>query len=245
MSPDAETRSRPAERSLRRAVFIVTRLLVAATIVAALVTTFSGSWSDWTRAGYPDLGTLVTNFWSYFTVESNAAAAVVLLAGAILLIRGRSNDPAWFTLLRGCVVAYMTVTGIVYNLLLRGVPVSGAALEPFAWTNEVLHVLGPVYLILDWLLAPGRRPLQWNRIAVILTFPLVWVVYSLVRGPLVYDQVLVRQTWYPYPFLNPALSQNGYLSVAFYVILISVVFGGVGALVIWISRRQATGRTSQ
>ena len=239
MSPDAEAPSRPVESSPRRAVFIVTRLLVAAGLVAALAVTFAGSWSDWTRVGYSDLGTLVTNFWSYFTVESNAVAAVVLVIGAFTLARRHVPDPAWFGILRACAVVFMTVTGIVYNLLLRGIAVSGAAEDPHPWTNEVLHVIGPIYLVLDWILAPGRRPLEWKRLATILAFPLVWVVYTLVRGPLVYDQVREQDTWYPYPFLNPALSANGYLSVTFYVILIAVVFGGVGALVIWVSRRNS------
>ena len=237
MRTDAVSESATSPTPARRVVFIVARLLVAALLIAALAVTFAGSWADWTSAGYPDLGTLVTNFWSYFTVESNAIAAVVLLIGVVILARGNPTDPNWYAVLRGCAVVFMTVTGIVYNLLLRGVAVSGAAEDPHPWTNEVLHVVGPIYLVLDWLLAPGRRPLEWKRLAIILSLPLVWVVYTLVRGPLVYDQVRVQASWYPYPFLNPALSPNGYLSVTFYVILIAVVFGAVGALVIWISRR--------
>ena len=240
MTTDAVSRSATSHTPARRAVFIVARLLVAAAIIAALAVTFAGSWADWTSVGYPDLGTLVTNFWSYFTVESNAIAAVVLLIGVVVLARGRVSDPNWYGILRGCTVVFMAVTGVVYNLLLRGVAVSGAAEDPHPWTNEVLHVVGPIYLVLDWLLAPGRRPLEWKRLAVILSFPLVWVVYTLVRGPLVYDQVRAQDAWYPYPFLNPGLSPNGYLSVTFYVILTAVVFGAVGSLVIWVSRRGAS-----
>jgi hypothetical protein len=43
--------------------------------------------------------------------------------------------------------------------------------------------------------------------------------------------------WYPYPFLNPITSAQGYVSVAFYVVLIAAVIGLVGAAVIWASRR--------
>jgi len=236
MSTDAATRLPATATPARRAVFITLRVLVAAAILAALVVTFTGSSADWTAAGYPDRATLVTNFWSYFTVDSNVGSVVVLLIGAVLLVRGQVPDPGWFSILRASVVAYMTVTGVVYNLLLRGVSVSGAA-QDVQWTNEVLHVVGPIYLVLDWLLAPGRRPIEWKRLAVILTFPLVWTIYSLVRGPFVYDQVRVRDSWYPYPFLDPTVSANGYLSVAFYVIMITVLFGVVGSLIVWISRR--------
>ena len=240
MSTDAVTRSPETVSFARRAAFIALRLLVAGAIVAALVVTFSSSSAAWNTAGYPDRATLITNFWSFFTVESNAGAAVVLTIGAILLLTSKNPavaDPRWYNLLRACIATYMTITGIVYNLLLRGVAVSGAAEDPHPWTNEVLHVIGPIYLVLDWVLAPGRRPVPWKRIAVILALPLAWTVYTLLRGPLVFDQVRERETWYPYPFLDPSLSANGYLSVGFYVIMITILFGVVGSLVVWVSRR--------
>jgi hypothetical protein len=134
------------------------------------------------------------------------------------------------------VTTYMFTTGLVYNLLLRGVELpQGATLE---WSNEVLHVIAPLYVVLDWLLAPGRTPIAAKRLWGILVFPIVWVVYTLVRGPLVMDYVLGKNYWYPYPFLNPETSPNGYASVAFYVVLIALVIGAAAAGVLWISRRK-------
>jgi hypothetical protein len=69
-------------------------------------------------------------------------------------------------------------------------------------------------------------------------FPLVWAVYTMIRGPLAFNDVAGIPTWYPYPFLNPANSPEGYVSVAFYVILIAAIIGLVGAGVIWVSRRR-------
>jgi hypothetical protein len=62
----------------------------------------------------------------------------------------------------------------------------------------------------------------------------------MIRGPLAYNDVLGEPTWYPYPFLNPANSTEGYVSVAFYVILIATIIGLVGAAVIWVTRRANT-----
>jgi hypothetical protein len=45
--------------------------------------------------------------------------------------------------------------------------------------------------------------------------------------------------WYPYPFLDPHLSPNGYLSVTFYIILIAAVIGLTAAGVVWVSRRKS------
>ena len=59
--------------------------------------------------GFFDAG----NFFSFFTIESNILTAVVLGVGAL-------RDPlghGW-QLFRGAVTLYMTIIGIVYNLLL-------------------------------------------------------------------------------------------------------------------------------
>jgi hypothetical protein len=109
------------------------------------------------------------------------------------------------------------------------------------WSNEVLHVVGPALIVLDYLLAPGRPALPWTTIRAIVVFPVVWAVYTMVRGPLAYNDIAGMPTWYPYPFLNPANSPQGYVSVAFYVVLIAVVIAGVGALVVWLSRRPVPG----
>ena len=93
----------------------------------------------------------------------------------------------------------------------------------------MLHVVGPLLMVIDWLFAPGRRRLEWKRIWIIVIFPLVWAVYTMIRGPLAFNDVAGIPTWYPYPFLNPANSAEGYVSVAFYVVLIAAIIGGVGA----------------
>lgn len=69
-------------------------------------------------------------------------------------------------------------------------------------------------------------------------YPIVWVFYTLIRGPFTPNEVTGDSYRYPYPFLNPNLSQNGYLSVAFYVIVIAVVIMVTGAGVIWVAGRK-------
>lgn len=220
-----------------RILFAALRLVVAAGVTAAIIAQLALSVSLWSEAGV-DLGVYIQNFFSFFTIESNVLTVVVCLVGAVLLLARREGaDPTWFNNLRAATATYMIVTGVVYNLLLRGIELPQGTTVP--WSNEVLHVVGPLWMLLDWLLAPGRKPLEWRRgILGIIAFPLVWVVYTLVRGPLTADPFKGFDYWYPYPFLNPNLSQNGYLSVAFYVILIAVIIGLTAAGVIWASRRK-------
>jgi hypothetical protein len=210
-----------------RAAFLVLRLAAILAIGAAVVGQIVTSLNFWAESGLTDIGFRLTNFFSFFTIESNVASLVVLTM-AIGFSLLRQHPP-----LRASVTSYMVTTGIVYNLLLRGIELpQGSTL---GWSNEILHVWGPLYLLLDWLFAPGRPRLEFTHLVWVVSFPLVWAVYTLVRGPLTFDPV-VDGPFYPYPFLNPVTSPNGYLSVSFYVILIAAVIGLVGAGIIRISR---------
>lgn len=225
-----------------RAVFAVIRFVVAAAIVAAIVGQLMTSLAFWATHNVTDVPLALVDFFSFFTIESNVAAIAVMLIGAVLLFARKGTDPRWFNVLRGVIVTYMAVTGIVYNLLLRNVELpQGATLE---WSNEILHVVGPVWLVLDWFFAPGRGRLEWRDLWKIVVFPIVWVVYTLLRGPFTPNEVTGQPYWYPYPFLNPHLSANGYLSVSFYVILVAVVIALVGAGVILLSRRGAAAKAA-
>lgn len=220
-----------------RILFAVLRVAVAIAIIAAIVGQLQTSLVYWAGIGGVDVGTHLVHFFSFFTIESNVLSIAVLLIGAWFLITRKGADPVWYNTLRAATVSYMAVTGIVYNLLLRGVELpQGATL---AWSNEVLHVVACLWLIIDWVLAPGRSPIAANQLWKILVFPIVWVVYTLVRGPLVADTVYGNDFWYPYPFLNPNTSAEGYFTVAFYVMLIAVAIGAAAAGVLWISRRKA------
>jgi hypothetical protein len=223
--------------------FVVLRIAAAISIVAAIVGQLIVSQGFWADHGVTNTSVTVTNFFSFFTIESNVASIFVLLVGAFYLLSKSGSEPHWFLVTRAAVVTYMVVTGIVYNLLLRGVELpQGATL---AWSNEVLHVIAPAYLLVDWLFAPGRKPLPAKSIWVMLVFPIVWAVYTLIRAPFVVDEVLKRDYWYPYPFLNPNTSPEGYLSVAFYIVLIAAVIGLVAAGILWISRRFSRGATPE
>jgi len=212
-----------------RILFIVLRIVVPVAVVAAVIGQLVTSIGFWTDKGVTNIGSNVVNFLSFFTIESNILSAVVLLIGASLLV-GRQEDPRWFLVARLCVVTYMVTTGVVYNLLLRGIELpQGSTL---GWSNEIMHVVVPIYLLVDWILAPGRRPVRWRAIWIVVIFPFVWSVYTLVRGPLVIDQVYGTDFWYPYPFMNPNVQPNGYASVAVYMLLITAVIAlaGLGAI---------------
>lgn len=216
--------------------FAIARLAVASAGIAAIVGQLITSLNYWPTHGVTNTALAVTNFFSFFTILSNVGAVAVMLIGAAILVTNKGGDPSWFNLLRASVATYMIITGIVYNLLLRGIELpQGTTLE---WSNEILHVAVPIAMLLDWIFTPGRLAIEWNQLWKILIFPIVWVVYTMVRGPFTPNEVLQQPYWYPYPFLNPNTSHNGYLSVAFYIVLIAVCIAAVAAGVIWISRKK-------
>lgn len=224
-----------------RRLFAILRLAVAVAIIAAVIGQLSVSIEFWTQRGDADLSVDVVNFLSFFTIQSNVAAAVTLAIGAVVLLRGEGPDPRRFAVLLTCVATYMITTGVVYNLLLRSIELpQGSTL---GWSNEILHAVAPAYLLIDRLLAPGTRALPSKTIGIVVVYPIVWALYTLVRAPLTIDYLTGTMGWYPYPFLDPASSPSGYLSVAFYVALIALVICAVGLGVLWLSRRRGAVRS--
>src|SRR5262245_45971985 len=127
-----------------RRLFGVLRVIAAAAIIIAIVGQFVRRWSM-----VPDRVAFVVNFFSFFTVLSNALTAMVLQIGAGYAFT-RATDPDWYNLVRACAVTYMATTFVVYNLLLREISLDQATTVP--WSNEILHVWAPLYVVADWVL---------------------------------------------------------------------------------------------
>ena len=148
------------------------------------------------------------------------------------LARGALN------LVRACAATYMIVTGVVYNTLLRGVPLPQGT--TVVWSNEVLHVVAPLFLLIDLII--GTRPprLPWRAVLGILVFPVLWIVYTLVRGPLVTNPVTGASWWYPYPFLDPHVI-GGYAGMVPYILGIAVGLAVFSTGVVYVGRRRNAG----
>lgn len=97
-----------------------------------------------------DLGTFrPSNFFSFFTIQSNLFAAAVLFTGGLGLARG---DERRWNLVRGAAVLYMFTTGVVYGLLLIGY--QEALQTHIPWVDTTLHRVIPLVMVADWLLIP-------------------------------------------------------------------------------------------
>lgn len=159
----------------------------------------------------------VSNFFSYFTIQSNIIIIVVLGIAAVAAWRG--TNARWLDYLRGASTVYISITGVVYSLLLTNIDVNTS----LPWVNIALHYTLPTIAVIDWLVDLPTPRISLRKALIWLVYPALYLVYSLVRGPLV--------DWYPYPFLDPRIS--GYGQVAVMSVLIAVaafVFVAVAAL---------------
>ena len=159
------------------------------------------------------------NFFSFFTIESNIIAFIVFLISAFFVFAGKKSRKLDF--FRGAATFFMIVTGIVFAVLLSGL--EGVALTALPWDNVVLHYIIPIAVALDWIIDPPSRQISFRRGLLWLVFPLTYLAYSLIRGPIV--------QWYPYPFLNPANGGYGQIAVTSVLILIT------GITLVWIVTR--------
>ncbi len=194
------------------------RVIVGAAALLAVGYRFLVSWST-------DPYFHIVNFWSFFTNQSNVLAALVLLVAARRMATDTPSDR--FDSVRGAAVVYLSTTGAVYGLLLAG---STGVLQVVAPSiDTLLHRIVPIVMYCDWLIDPPSRPMELRQAAVWLLYPLAYVVYSLIRGPIV--------DWYPYYFLDPG-ANGGYGVVASYCVGItaSLILFACGVVVL--SRRE-------
>lgn len=161
-------------------------------------------------------------FASYFTIESNALAALV----AIGIVQGSGRWHRWATSpsVRAAIALYLLVVALIFHLLLRTMVPPGAL---GWWGNLFLHQLVPAGWALCWLVfrpdggIDSAAPWRW------LLYPLGYAGWILVLG--------VASGWYPYFFINAGLL--GYPMALRNIALIGLVFLALGFALRWIDGR--------
>lgn len=227
------------------------RLAAAGMGVSAVAAGYIVNVDRATRQGQ-SLSLVLANYFSMFTIVSTLLSAAALAAAATWarMHPERTREPLGIALALAITTGPVLLLGVVYNVLLRGVPSEVAAADSAGivmldtYAVEVLHVIVPLYLLVDLLCATRRRGLPWWSLPVLVVYPLTWLLYTMVRGELVADPSGVAGWWYPYPFLDPH-GAGGWGSVLIYIAGIFAAFVAIGAGIIAIGRyrdRRATRR---
>ncbi|MDF2048105.1 Pr6Pr family membrane protein [Microbacterium sp. Kw_RZR3] len=159
------------------------------------------------------------DFFGYFTNQTSSLTALVLIAVALHQLRG-GRVPEALAVAWGVGTACLVVVAIVYNTL---VPGTGSA-PP--WVSAILHIVFPVFVVVDFASAPDRPRLRWRALWWVLPYPCLWLAVVLVRGQ--------TDGWVPYGFLLP---ERGPVSLAAHVIgilaLLMLAAAGVWGLSRW------------
>jgi hypothetical protein len=170
------------------------------------------------------------NFFSFFTIQSNILAAALLVAA--VLVRPPERG-VLFDALRGALTLYITITGVVFALLLSGLQED---LDThIGWVNFVVHTLIPVVLVADWLVEPARHRLPLWVAAARLSYPVAWFVYTLFRGAAV--------DWYPYPFVDVA--RHGYDRVFLNGVILLAAFALAALVFVLVGNWRARERPTE
>ena len=153
---------------------------------------------------------------SYFTIWSNVVVALT----CTVLARRRTLGTWWTRVLRLDALLMITVTAIVYQVLLAptAVVVGWSRL-----TDPILHQVTPVLTVLVWLVFGPRRWVSWSVVLGSLAIPIAWIGWMLARG------AVVRS--YPYDFAN--VEDLGYAQVGTTLVVI-LGFGLVVSALYWV-----------
>ncbi|RDH79150.1 hypothetical protein DVS77_06770 [Mycolicibacterium moriokaense] len=152
---------------------VLLRVLIVAAVLAALVAVELTS-----RSGVA--WRLIT-----FTYQANVIAAAYF---ACTLFSARADDRPG---IRGAIVLYVVVAGVIWNLLLTDHSMG------YTPANILLHIVVPILAALDWVLVGrGVGTVRWWQ-------PLAWLIYPaayVVLALLVLNRAGRRA---PYYFLDP------------------------------------------
>ena len=171
-------------------------------------------------------------YFTFFTVDTSILVGLVLLIGASLSFNGKAESRL-FTMTRLGLVTSYVIVGVVYNLLLRGLP-PAAADAGYVWPetpNNVLHVWAPLLLVVEWLVFELRHRISLKQALWVWAYPFAWLTFTLVRGSI--------DGWWPYFFIDP--NDKGGVSGMIGYILGIMAFLYVVALVL-VPARKLTGR---
>ena len=172
----------------------------------------------------------VLNYFSYFTVQSN----LLVLAMSLWFVRAPGANGFGSQLLRVAALTGITVTGLVYGIVIAPtVHPTGAALV----FTVLFHYVSPAMAVLGFVLIGPRLAMGW-RAMWFLVWPIAWLIYTMVRAVVSHPNYVRPDnslSHYPYGFLDTGLHSQSAVAIA--IVLITVLLIALAAGYIAASRR--------
>ncbi|WP_342272918.1 Pr6Pr family membrane protein [Spiroplasma endosymbiont of Acasis viretata] len=137
-----------------------------------------------------DKGDFILNYFSFFTIQTNVFVIIWLISSAIFWEQeGRINSKWFGQYMTLAVTTFITITGIVFNVML--LPTLVNQLQTFyAWfTNIVQHIVVPIIMIIYFFIMPREQGSVFTtkefwkkRMWMYYIYPVIWAVIMLIRG---------------------------------------------------------------
>ncbi len=158
-------------------------------------------------------GARIFNVFCYFTVWSNITVGVT--TGLLAWRLNRSSEV--FRVFRLAGLISITITFVLFHIALAHLQeLQGSAKV----ADTLLHTVCPIMALAGWL-AFGPRGVLTSRVVLLsLLFALTWMVFALIRGPIV--------DFYAYPFADPR--KLGYVRVAVNAVGVGALWLALGTL---------------
>ncbi|MDC7804560.1 Pr6Pr family membrane protein [Sphingomonas sp. BLCC-B65] len=209
---------------------------VASLVIVIGIARVSGLWT-------------ATPTWSaflYYTVLSNVLCLAWMVLSAITTLRDAQRDgwigastpsPRW----AAAVMHAITVTMLIYLFVLApALFTQPGAYQPFTLTDNLVHIVTPILVIVDWaLFVPKGRlgrydPLLWALI------PFAYLVFAYTYSAL--GGRFAGGTTVPYPFMDVA--RHGVGGVAAWIVGLTLALVAVGYVFVGCDRLLARAVTS-
>ena len=138
------------------------------------------------------VGATLVQYFSYYTILTN-----IMVAWVCTFLFIRNEDTAKKQKVLTAILVYILTVGLTYNTVLRSLW-KPQGLQLMA--DNLLHSIIPFLYLVFWLIFVKKHLLQWKDIFLWLIYPLLYLIYILIRGAYV--------GIYPYPFID--VDQLGY-----------------------------------
>ena len=170
-------------------------------------------------------GSFNKGFFVYYTNLSNLIAFGLMVHIWLLTYQSLKGKQVVFKYptIRFVITILILVTVIIYNTLL------GNLFDPSYWRvrNVIMHLVGPLLVVLDYMLFTKRNTVSWKAIGYSLVLPYAYVVCTLIIG-------LFTHT-YPYFFLD--VNEIGYLGVLGWVFMLTIGFIFLSSMLILYNKK--------
>jgi hypothetical protein len=157
-------------------------------------------------------GTFNDGFFVYYTNLSNLVAFSLMAYLWFIDFQILKGNPTTFKYpsVRFVITIMILVTLIIYNTLL------GNMFDPSYWRvrNVIMHLIGPIMVVLDFWLFNPKNNLKWRAILDSLILPYLYVTVTLIIG--------LFTNSYPYFFLD--VNNIGYGGVLGWVFILTLGF---------------------